>query len=43
MFFLHQLNLLTEINERAFNMGRNLKIYLGIPADDVYEKFLAQA
>jgi glycerophosphoryl diester phosphodiesterase len=34
--------LLTEINERAFNMGRNLKIYIGIPADDVYEKFIAQ-
>ena len=36
------IGLLTEINERAFNMGRNLKIYLGIPADDVYEKFLEQ-
>jgi hypothetical protein len=23
-------------------MGRDLKIYLGIPADDVYEKFLEQ-
>jgi glycerophosphoryl diester phosphodiesterase len=34
--------LLTEINERAVNMGRNLKIYLGIPADDIYEAFLAQ-
>ena len=34
--------LLTEINERAVNMGRNLKIYLGIPADDIYEKFLEQ-
>jgi glycerophosphoryl diester phosphodiesterase len=34
--------LLTEINERAINMGRNLKIYLGIPADDIYEAFLAQ-
>jgi len=34
--------LLTEINERAVNMGRNLKIYIGIPADDIYEKFIAQ-
>jgi glycerophosphoryl diester phosphodiesterase len=36
------IELLTEINERAVNMGRNLKIYLGIPADDIYEKFLEQ-
>ena len=36
------IELLTEINERAVNMGRNLKIYLGIPADDIYEEFLAQ-
>ena len=36
------IELLTEINERAVNMGRNLKIYLGIPADDVYDKFLEQ-
>jgi glycerophosphoryl diester phosphodiesterase len=36
------IELLTEINERAINMGRDLKIYLGIPADDIYEKFLAQ-
>jgi glycerophosphoryl diester phosphodiesterase len=36
------IELLTEINERAINMGRNLKIYLGIPADDIYEEFLAQ-
>lgn len=34
--------LLTEINERALLMGRDLKIYLGIPADDIYEGFLAQ-
>ncbi|MCU0414231.1 MAG: glycerophosphodiester phosphodiesterase [Ignavibacteriaceae bacterium] len=34
--------LLTEINERAVLMGRDLKIYLGIPADDVYDKFLEQ-
>jgi glycerophosphoryl diester phosphodiesterase len=34
--------LLTEINERAVNIGRDLKIYLGIPADDIYEEFLAQ-
>ena len=36
------IELLTEINERAINMGRNLKIYLGIPADDIYQEFLAQ-
>jgi glycerophosphoryl diester phosphodiesterase len=36
------IELLTEINERAVNMGRNLKIYLGIPADDIYEEFLTQ-
>jgi len=36
------IELLTEINERAVNMGRDLKIYLGIPADDIYEKFLEQ-
>ena len=36
------IELLTEINERAILMGRDLKIYLGIPADDVYEEFLAQ-
>ena len=36
------IELLREINERAVNMGRNLKIYLGIPADDIYEKFLEQ-
>jgi glycerophosphoryl diester phosphodiesterase len=34
--------LLTEINERAVQMGRDLRIYLGIPADDVYQKFLEQ-
>lgn len=34
--------LLTEINERAILMGRDLKIYLGIPADDIYQKFLEQ-
>jgi glycerophosphoryl diester phosphodiesterase len=36
------IELLTEINERAISMGRDLKIYLGIPADDIYEAFLAQ-
>jgi glycerophosphoryl diester phosphodiesterase len=36
------IELLTEINERAILMGRDLKIYLGIPADDIYEAFLAQ-
>jgi glycerophosphoryl diester phosphodiesterase len=34
--------LLTEINERASQMGRDLKIYIGIPADDVFDKFIAQ-
>lgn len=34
--------LLTEINERAILMGRDLNIYLGIPADDIYNKFLEQ-
>lgn len=34
--------LLTEINERAILMDRDLKIYLGIPADDIFEKFLQQ-
>lgn len=36
------IELLTEINERAILMGRDLKIYLGIPADDIYQKFLEQ-
>lgn len=36
------IQLLTEINERAVLMGRNLKIVLGIPADDVYEEFISQ-
>lgn len=36
------IELLTEINDRAVLMGRDLKIYLGIPADDIYIKFLAQ-
>lgn len=36
------IELLTEINDRAILMGRDLKIYLGIPADDIYEAFLAQ-
>ena len=36
------IELLTEINERAVLMGRDLKIYLGIPADDIYTKFLEQ-
>jgi glycerophosphoryl diester phosphodiesterase len=34
--------LLTAINDTAIAMGRDLKIYLGIPADDVYEKFIEQ-
>ncbi len=34
--------LLTEINNRAIGQGRDLKIVLGIPADDVFEEFIAQ-
>ncbi len=36
------IELLTEINDRAVSMGRDLKIYLGIPADDIFEKFIEQ-
>lgn len=36
------IQLLQEINERAVLMGRDLEIVLGIPADDVYEEFIAQ-
>ena len=31
-----------EILQRASMMGRDLKIVIGIPADDVYEEFIAQ-
>jgi glycerophosphoryl diester phosphodiesterase len=34
--------LLTEINNRAIGMGRDLKIVLGIPADDIFEEFINQ-
>jgi len=33
--------LLTEINDRAITMGRDLKIYLGIPAQDIFDAFAA--
>ncbi len=36
------IEILTEINERAVQMGRDLKIVLGIPADDIYEEFITQ-
>ena len=36
------IELLTEINERAVIMGRDLKINIGIPADDVFEEFISQ-
>jgi glycerophosphoryl diester phosphodiesterase len=36
------IELLQEINERAVLMGRQLKINLGIPADDVFEEFISQ-
>jgi glycerophosphoryl diester phosphodiesterase len=36
------IEILTEINERAVQMGRDLKIVLGIPADDIFEEFIAQ-
>ena len=36
------IEILTDINDRAITMGRDLKIVLGIPADDVYEEFIAQ-
>jgi glycerophosphoryl diester phosphodiesterase len=35
------IELLTEINERAILMGRDLKIYLGIPAQDIFDAFVA--
>ncbi|MEJ2104145.1 MAG: glycerophosphodiester phosphodiesterase family protein, partial [Ignavibacteriaceae bacterium] len=35
------IELLEEILERASLMGRDLKIYLGIPADDIYQAFIA--
>jgi len=38
----NSFELLTEINERAILMERDLKVYLGMPADDVYQKFLEQ-
>ncbi|HEX9251156.1 MAG TPA: hypothetical protein VF870_02890, partial [Ignavibacteriaceae bacterium] len=31
-----------DILQRASDMGRDLKIVIGIPADDVYEKFISQ-
>ena len=36
------IDILTEINERAVQMGRDLKIVLGIPADDIFEEFITQ-
>ncbi len=36
------IEILTEINERAVLMGRDLKINIGIPADDVFEEFITQ-
>jgi len=36
------ITLLTEINGRAILKGRDLKIVIGIPADDVFEEFFAQ-
>jgi glycerophosphoryl diester phosphodiesterase len=36
------IELLTEINKRALLEGRDLKIVIGLPADDVFEKFIAQ-
>jgi glycerophosphoryl diester phosphodiesterase len=35
------IDLLTEINDRAISMGRDLKIYLGIPAQDIFDAFAA--
>jgi glycerophosphoryl diester phosphodiesterase len=35
------IELMEEILERASLMGRDLKIYLGIPADDIYQAFIA--
>ena len=37
----YSIELMKEILERAGFMGRDLKIYLGIPADDVYQAFIA--
>ena len=34
------IELMKEILERASLMGRDLKIYLGIPADDIYQAFI---
>ena len=34
--------LLTAINDTATAIGRDLKIAIGLPADDVYEEFIAQ-
>ena len=34
--------LLTAINDTAASIGRDLKIAIGLPADDVYEEFIAQ-
>lgn len=36
------IELLQEINDRAVLMGRELKINLGIPADDIFEEFISQ-
>ena len=36
------IELLEYYNDLAISTGRDLIIYLGIPADDVYEKFLEQ-
>ena len=36
------IELLRNYNDLAISTGRDLKIYLGIPADDIYEKFLEQ-
>jgi glycerophosphoryl diester phosphodiesterase len=36
------ITILQEILQRAVTMGRDLKINIGIPADDVYEKFISQ-
>jgi len=35
------IDLLTEINDRAISMGRDLKIFLGIPAQDIFNAFIA--
>jgi glycerophosphoryl diester phosphodiesterase len=36
-----QVELQKEINERAVTMGRDLKIFTGIPADDIFQAFIA--